>query len=594
MTIGANDILNTNTEITQDKSAKKTDYTSGDFSTISNQFANIFSNQFANHFQNQFSYSQNQVKHDFMANTATSMTENKYYAPSNKISQQSTSSQNTAQKETPKEAPKQEVAQQQNTNSSVENNNAATQQQTETSAEATQNQAEAVAQTVVVEAKPEVKTEAKTEEKSEKKGEAKPQIKTEVKPEDVAAQTIVIQQNIASEAVVSDKKTEKQEKDAKTLTGSVSTEQKVSTEKTTSIKVAVKEDQLKEVNELAQKTLETMPEVSEVKDAKIEKLDVKTSKKEHHEAKKEIKAEVKEEKEEAKTTVKAEHAAIKEEVKNKESLERLTANVIEKTPEETTVLDKLLNKTAKKASAQTKESQDTKSAIEFKNPTAFTNQNSEQNFGQNQNNQNPLKDGMFKGLLNIDASLLKNNISGNMQFNNIVQNSQPKTIMERNITEQVLNQIKGEISTDKSQVSMVLNPEKLGKVTLNIMNEKGVMTAEIKTETKEAAEALNKSVNELRETLKQQGVICANLVVKVEEPAKSENQMNFANQNQEHTPQNFEQGGNAQNSNKDTFQNSSNNKETAKAEYQNNIQEEQGQASQTTKAEDNGLVDYRV
>ena len=116
---------------------------------------------------------------------------------------------------------------------------------------------------------------------------------------------------------------------------------------------------------------------------------------------------------------------------------------------------------------------------------------------------------------------------------------------------------------------------------------------EIKTETKEAAEALNKSVNELKETLKQQGVICTNLVVKVEEPQKSDNQMNFAQH--EHSHQGFEQG-NAQNS-EGSFQNSTHKEtNTAKTEYQRNIQEEQeqDQPAQTKATEDNGLVDYRA
>lgn len=590
MTIGANDILNTTTEITQDKSSKKKDYTSEDFSTISNQFTNIFNTQFTNHFNNQFDYSANNKKTDFMASTVSSVTENKYYTPSNSVNsannqkpeqQYSSAATNTNLNE--------EIT---NQTQQTQNNSETTQQQT--TAETQQNtQQETTSANVENTTTTENTTEqAQAENKSQEPVQSSATNQAEAQnTSEKAAPTQA--EKISPEALLAMQMAEATKEIKNTsIKNTDSTEQK-----TNNVKVAIKEDQLKTVNNLAQQTIVNQTPVSEVKEAKIEKLEIKTEKKALKEAAKEAKAE---QHSEAKTELKdktkeAETTKATEDIKNKVSLERLTANVIEEAPKETTPLDKLLNKEIKKVAPQAKDTTDAKAAIEFKNPTAFTQQNSEQNLGQNQNNQNQLKDNnLLKGLMPLDTSFVKNPINGNISFNNVMQNNPTNAALEKSIAEQVINQIKGNVSVGKSEVSMILNPEHLGKVTLNIMNEKGVLSAEIKTESKEAAEALNKNVNDLKETLKQQGIICTNLVVKIDDTQKSDNQMNFANQNNDHTSKNFEQGGSAQNSDKDSFQNRANN-ESAKAENQKNIQEEKDQpTAQTKTAEDNGLVDYRV
>ncbi len=575
MTIGTNDILNTSIEITKEKSVKK-DYTTEDFSVISNQFAGIFNNQFMTNFQNQFNYNQTNKKTDFMANMATSMTENKYYPPSNNVVNQNTEQQ------TVKYQQNNEQSKSYASDSKVENSSS-TQQNVEQNQKQTQNQTEQPKTETTQNSS--TQTDATTEEKTTEPS------KTNSEVED------------KTDAAATD------------LKGMVSVDQNAETEKAEALKVKIKDKELKKVNELTEETqlevsnntdtlktledntkkistintteksekLETSENL-ETKTIKIEDIKVNTNKKEVSE---------KEEKEDSKVDKKAEIKTETQEVP-KESIERLTANVLEGATEENNTIKKLLNKDINKNATSEKEHNQAKSAVEFKNPAAFTNQNSEQNSGSNPNSQNSSKHTFLKELLPFDASsVMKNTINTHTPFHGVMQNNQTNTIMQKNIAEQVMNQIKSKIDSETTQLSMILKPENIGKVTLNIMNERGVLSAEIKTESREAAEALNKNINDLKETLKQQGVVCTNLVVKVEESQKSETQANL-NQQQDNSPKNFEQGGNAQNSNEGTFQNSTHkNTNTAKTEIKQNIQEEQDTQAQT-KAEDKGLVDYRV
>ena len=339
---------------------------------------------------------------------------------------------------------------------------------------------------------------------------------------------------------------------------------------------------------LADDTLTPKVDV-QLKDVKIEKLDVK------------IKPQaVKQDKENAQMSADANkkvETTPKEDIQNKVSLERLTANVVSEHPESVNELDKLLNKdiikkvdTSAKHAAASDEKADGK--IQANSQNAFLNnqgfnQNLGQSFGQaNQDAQSQLKANILASNMTSNSPLAKNDI----QMSSFAQPSQANNVLERNIFDQVMKNIQGNISANKSEVTMILKPENLGKVTLNIMNERGTVSAEFKAETKEAVDALNKNIQDLKETLKQQGVICSNLVVKLEEPNRSENNPQFAQQEQNF--KDFSQG-NSQNSDKESFENKSNNQTTTvENEFNQDVQEEQAQPNQAAK--DQGLIDYRV
>lgn len=231
---------------------------------------------------------------------------------------------------------------------------------------------------------------------------------------------------------------------------------------------------------------------------------------------------------------------------------------------------------------------DLKDVIEPKNSIMpATTSNLGQNLsGQNQeqNSQQFFQNNQTSTILSL-GNIAQNTITGS-PFDNVLQTN--KLDMSKNITDQVLKNIKGKITHENSQISMILKPANLGRVTLNVINQNGVLSAEIKTETKQAAEALNKNIEELKNTLKEQGVVCANLVVKVEENAKTNNNMNFQQNFKEFKDETSHNGASNGNNNQE-------NKQT----YEENITEVMDFLSQEEIIEENTsqsdkLVDYRV
>jgi hypothetical protein len=516
MTIGMNETLKLNSGIDSDKISKKDEFTTQDFSTISKQFTSIFNNQFNKQFESQFDYKQmfsNDSKtNDFMSNTASKMSDEKYYSHSY--------------------------------SKDFEQNNSTTEvkQKSSDSKESAQNQ--------------------------------------NVQDAELTAQALAMVDNtqkVQQETPVSEK-TPKNNKGEEKVN---ETENK--SENENKVLVSVKATELEKAENLLTEDILTPQIDVQLKDVKIEKLDVKTK---HQSVKKDKEVNVKADVEVDKKADSAEN----EGAKNKVSLERLTANVVSENPGAVSELDKLLNKdiikkvgNTLKQTVSAEEKAEGKIQVDIKN-SMMNNQSFNQNSGQNnQEAQAQLKANILASHITSNAALPKNNI----QMNSFVQPNQANNMLERNIFDQVMKNIQGKVSAEKSEVTMILKPENLGKVTLNIMNEKGAVSAEFKAETKEAADALNKNIQDLKETLKQQGVICANLVVKLEEPKNSENNMQFA---QEQPPKDFSQG-DSKNSDKHFSENQANS-QTFKDELNQDIQEEQEQPIQTAK--DNSLVDYRV
>ncbi len=563
MTIGMNETLNKlSGGIDTEKLVKKDEFTTQDFSSISKQFTNIFNNQFDKQFQSQFDYKKmftnGSNTNDFISNTASKMSDEKYYSqsfntnineqmqrfePSKPASEKnSESSKNTSEKNSKTEEKKQ-------SSNDIENSGQA-----------------------------KVQSESGNSEKLK-------ELKENIQEATAEAQVLLMMGNIQKVQHENPEKFSKNEKESKT--SGVKSE-KVDTKENKTL-VSVKATELENLTKLlADDTLTPKVDV-QLKDVKIEKLDVK------------IKPQaVKQDKENAQMSADANkkvETTPKEDIQNKVSLERLTANVVSEHPESVNELDKLLNKdiikkvdTSAKHAAASDEKADGK--IQANSQNAFLNnqgfnQNLGQSFGQaNQDAQSQLKANILASNMTSNSPLAKNDI----QMSSFAQPSQANNVLERNIFDQVMKNIQGNISANKSEVTMILKPENLGKVTLNIMNERGTVSAEFKAETKEAVDALNKNIQDLKETLKQQGVICSNLVVKLEEPNRSENNPQFAQQEQNF--KDFSQG-NSQNSDKESFENKSNNQTTTvENEFNQDVQEEQAQPNQAAK--DQGLIDYRV
>ena len=75
-----------------------------------------------------------------------------------------------------------------------------------------------------------------------------------------------------------------------------------------------------------------------------------------------------------------------------------------------------------------------------------------------------------------------------------------------NLIEQIAKNVRVTISATTTSMEMLLNPENLGKIYLNVSEREGVVRAQIATQNQVVKEALEAQLVELRQSLNQQGV----------------------------------------------------------------------------------------
>lgn len=95
---------------------------------------------------------------------------------------------------------------------------------------------------------------------------------------------------------------------------------------------------------------------------------------------------------------------------------------------------------------------------------------------------------------------------------------------------EIINQIvkKAEIILNElqSEMSMQLEPENLGKLTLKVAVEKGLITAKFVAESNEVKQVIESSFNELKDMLQEKGLLIQNLSVSV---GQNDNNYNYGN-----------------------------------------------------------------
>lgn len=98
--------------------------------------------------------------------------------------------------------------------------------------------------------------------------------------------------------------------------------------------------------------------------------------------------------------------------------------------------------------------------------------------------------------------------------------AKPVEVTSTNIMEQISKQM--EALQNNSRVSIVLNPESMGKVTIQLVKSPEGLSAQFTTTTQEARDLLMKGMDGLKETLTAHGVGVDNVSVKVSDSQKSE------------------------------------------------------------------------
>lgn len=137
----------------------------------------------------------------------------------------------------------------------------------------------------------------------------------------------------------------------------------------------------------------------------------------------------------------------------------------------------------------------------------------------------------IKAMINQDAPSFDVKMDKALDSQN-VQNSQsqikPTEVSQSKIIEQITKQMDG--LYNNSKVNIVLNPESLGKVNIQLMNSKEGLTAQFTVTTQEARDLLMKGIDGLKETLSAHGVGVDNVSVKVSDSQKGDNDQNWTEQ----------------------------------------------------------------
>ena len=150
-------------------------------------------------------------------------------------------------------------------------------------------------------------------------------------------------------------------------------------------------------------------------------------------------------------------------------------------------------------------------------------------------NQTP-EEHAVKAMINaeIETFEIKQDSAQNVQNMQQVQ-SKPVDVNPSRILDQITKHLDG--LQNNGKVNIVLNPESLGKVNIQLLSTKEGLTAQFTVTTQEAKDMLTKGLDGLKESLGAHGVAVDNVSVKVADSQKSE-------YNQDWTEQDGSRGGN--------------------------------------------------
>lgn len=152
----------------------------------------------------------------------------------------------------------------------------------------------------------------------------------------------------------------------------------------------------------------------------------------------------------------------------------------------------------------------------------------------------------------LNSHITKLSLNKNVNFAKTLNNVQSQ---EQSVLNQVKDAtLKNVSKTGTSSINIILKPESIGKVNVNLISNNGIVSAQFTAESKQAADILNKNIDVLRQNLSEQGVKIAEISVKVHETSNSEafsDNKNFENNNFDNLKENLSQ----RNSNKADFQN---------------------------------------
>lgn len=136
-------------------------------------------------------------------------------------------------------------------------------------------------------------------------------------------------------------------------------------------------------------------------------------------------------------------------------------------------------------------------------------------------NQTPEEQGV-KAMLQADADFaeVKTEAKPAQTVQNTTKSTSSSEVTSGKIIEQITKQMEG--MYNGSKVNMVLNPESLGKVSIQLINTKEGLSAQFTVATQEARNLIMKGLDGLKDTLISHGVSVDNVSVKINDAQESE------------------------------------------------------------------------
>lgn len=120
-----------------------------------------------------------------------------------------------------------------------------------------------------------------------------------------------------------------------------------------------------------------------------------------------------------------------------------------------------------------------------------------------------------------------------------------QVVSKENILSQIHDKLQMMNKISNSKMTMVLNPESLGKVTVQLSNTNNGIMAEMFVDSTEVKELLDRSLSSLRESLTSQGVSVDNVTVKLSESSNNTKMDYTEQENSDRNERNQQQNKNA-------------------------------------------------
>ena len=91
-------------------------------------------------------------------------------------------------------------------------------------------------------------------------------------------------------------------------------------------------------------------------------------------------------------------------------------------------------------------------------------------------------------------------------FEEVMNTTTTQTVNGADVIKQIINSVKVTGNNVVQSMEIQLNPEHLGKVTLNVTSKSGVITAEIVAQNEQVKKAIESQINTLKDNFENQGI----------------------------------------------------------------------------------------